>query len=70
MRHTTDGAIVLIDRIVSAARFAPLGRSIALPGVILPLFLIRILKFTAIEVDVLEPLINRTLWRLALPRLR
>lgn len=38
------------------------GRSLALAGVILPLFLIGILKFTQIEIDALKPLIGGTPW--------
>lgn len=38
------------------------GRTIALAGVVLPLFLIGILKFTQIEADALKPLINGTPW--------
>jgi uncharacterized membrane protein YkgB len=38
------------------------GRSLALTGVILPLFLIGILKFTQIEIDALKPLIGGTPW--------
>jgi uncharacterized membrane protein YkgB len=59
---TTDRAIAGIDSLVPAERFAAFGRAVALAGVILPLFLIGILKFTAIEVEVLKPLINGTPW--------
>jgi uncharacterized membrane protein YkgB len=38
------------------------GRAIALAGVVLPLFLIGILKFTAIEIEALKPLISGTPW--------
>jgi reactive chlorine resistance protein C len=38
------------------------GRITALAGVILPLFLIGILKFTAVEIDGLKPLIGGTPW--------
>lgn len=44
------------DRVVAA------GRTIALAGVVLPLFLIGILKFTQIEIDALKPLIGGTPW--------
>jgi reactive chlorine resistance protein C len=55
---TMDRATAMIpaERLVSA------GRAIALAGVTLPLFLIGILKFTAIEIEVLKPLINGTPW--------
>ena len=59
---TTDRAIAGINRLIPGERFAALGRAIALAGVILPLFLIGILKFTAIEVEVLKPLVNGTPW--------
>jgi uncharacterized membrane protein YkgB len=59
---TTDRTIAGIDSIIPAERFAAIGRTIALAGVILPLFLIGILKFTAIEVEVMKPLINGTPW--------
>lgn len=38
------------------------GRTIALAGVILPLFMIGILKFTQIEIDALKPIIGGTPW--------
>ena len=38
------------------------GRVIALTGVVLPLLLIGILKFTQIEIEALKPLINGTPW--------
>jgi uncharacterized membrane protein YkgB len=59
---SADRAIARFGRLVPGERFAALGRAIALAGVILPLFLIGILKFTAIEVEVLKPLINSTPW--------
>ncbi|WP_458098167.1 DUF417 family protein [Roseomonas sp. WA12] len=59
---TVDRAIIGIDKFIPAERFASLGRVVALSGVILPLLLIGILKFTAIEVEVLKPLISGTPW--------
>ncbi|MDJ0390935.1 DUF417 family protein [Roseomonas sp. E05] len=59
---TTDRAIAGVDRLIPGERLAALGRAIALAGVILPLFLIGILKFTAIEAEVLKPLISGTPW--------
>ncbi|WP_426124391.1 DUF417 family protein [Pararhizobium sp. PWRC1-1] len=38
------------------------GRVISLAGVVLPLLLIGILKFTQMEIDALKPLINGTPW--------
>lgn len=38
------------------------GRMIALAGAILPLFLIGILKFTAVEIEGLKPLVSGTPW--------
>jgi reactive chlorine resistance protein C len=48
--------IELPDRLVS------FGRAVALAGVVLPLLLIGILKFTQMEIDALKPLINGTPW--------
>ena len=45
------------------------GAMIALTGVILPLLLIGILKFTAVEIDGLKPLIGGTPWLAWLYRL-
>jgi reactive chlorine resistance protein C len=51
---------------ISAAQWAPVisraGRAVALAGVVLPLLLIGILKFTQIEIDALKPLIAGTPW--------
>jgi uncharacterized membrane protein YkgB len=49
-------AISIADRIL------PIARGTALVGVILPLLLIGILKFTTVEIDGLEPLISGTPW--------
>lgn len=38
------------------------ARTVALAGVVLPLLLIGVLKFTQIEVEALKPLINGTPW--------
>ena len=57
-----DRAILGIDRIVPAATFTKIGRGVALAGVVLPLLLIGLLKFTQIEVDALKPLITNTPW--------
>lgn len=45
-----------------ACQLRRVGRTVALAGAVLPLFLIGILKFTQIEVDALKPLIGGTLW--------
>lgn len=45
-----------------AAPAAAAGRAIALAGVVLPLFMIGILKFTAIEIEALKPVIGGTPW--------
>ncbi|MCJ2128254.1 DUF417 family protein [Methylobacterium sp. E-045] len=39
-----------------------IGRVLALAGVVLPLFMIGILKFTAVEVEALKPVIGGTPW--------
>jgi len=43
-------------------RIREAGRAIALAGVVLPLLLIGTLKFTAIEIEALKPLISGTPW--------
>lgn len=48
------------ERLGVLARSA--GRAIALAGVVLPLLLIGLVKFTQIEVDALKPLIGGTPW--------
>ena len=50
------GASALSRRVVAA------GRSIALAGVVIPLVMIGILKFTQYEIDALKPLIGTTPW--------
>lgn len=51
---------------VGVVQWAPLisraGRALALAGVVLPLLLIGILKFTQVEIDALKPLITGTPW--------
>ena len=49
-------------RVVPAERLMDAGRAVALAGVVLPLAMIVILKFTPIEVDALKPLIGGTPW--------
>lgn len=43
-------------------RVAAAGRVVALAGVVLPLTLIGVLKFTQFEIEALKPLINGTPW--------
>lgn len=61
----SDSAVYRSEPGVPTTTSGPLrriGRGIALAGVVMPLFLIGILKFTAIEVEALKPLINGTPW--------
>ncbi|UIJ73450.1 DUF417 family protein [Aurantimonas sp. HBX-1] len=51
------------DRVQSTnMRIERTGRAIALAGVVIPLLLIGLLKFTAIEVEALKPVIGGTPW--------
>jgi reactive chlorine resistance protein C len=52
----------LLSRTELPDRLLFAGRALALAGVVLPLFLIGILKFTQIEIDALKPLISGTPW--------
>ncbi|TIV98993.1 MAG: DUF417 family protein [Mesorhizobium sp.] len=47
---------------LAAGWLAAAGRAVTLLGVVLPLLLIGILKFTAIEIEALKPLIENTPW--------
>ena len=49
-----------VDRGLDLASAA--GRPVALAGVVLPLALIGLLKFTQVEIDALRPLISNTPW--------
>lgn len=63
MQHITS--VTTEQKIQLAAklpRLERLSRAVALIGVILPLLLIGILKFTQIEIDALKPLISGTPW--------
>ncbi|HEX2526039.1 MAG TPA: DUF417 family protein [Geminicoccus sp.] len=65
MQHlsTTTGQLAgLLDRFAPAGPIKSAGRAVALAGVILPLAMIGILKFTQIEIDALKPLISGTPW--------
>jgi reactive chlorine resistance protein C len=57
-----DRAVTGLDRIAPAPTITKIGRGVALAGVVLPLLLIGLLKFTQIEVDALKPLITNTPW--------
>ncbi|MBD8687729.1 DUF417 family protein [Rhizobium sp. CFBP 13717] len=57
-----DRAILGVDRIIPAGTITKIGRGVALAGVVLPLLLIGVLKYTQIEVDALKPLITNTPW--------
>lgn len=46
----------------TASRVRQAGRAVALAGVIAPLFMIGILKFTQFEIEALKPLISHTPW--------
>jgi uncharacterized membrane protein YkgB len=43
-------------------RVAAVGRTVALAGVVVPLALIGVLKFTQFEIDALKPLVSGTPW--------
>ncbi|TGU42222.1 hypothetical protein EN829_072605, partial [Mesorhizobium sp. M00.F.Ca.ET.186.01.1.1] len=45
---------------LAAGRLAAVGRAVTLLGVVLPLLLIGVLKFTSIEIEALKPLIENT----------
>jgi len=52
-----------IDRLTTVSRrVLDVGRTVALLGVVLPLLLIGVLKFTQYEIDALKPLISGTPW--------
>jgi len=62
--ENTMQTVTRIQAIPVAAipRLAKVSRTIALAGVVLPLLLIGLLKFTQIEVEALKPLISGTPW--------
>jgi reactive chlorine resistance protein C len=60
--HTTSEAAGAFRPIELPGRLVSFGRAVALAGVVLPLLLIGILKFTQMEIDALKPLINGTPW--------
>lgn len=62
MPHITSVTGSQAAVISSISKLAKISRGIALAGVVLPLLLIGLLKFTQIEVKVLVPLISGTPW--------
>ncbi|MBA1275452.1 DUF417 family protein [Stutzerimonas azotifigens] len=48
--------------VAAIPKLAKISRAIALTGVVLPLLLIGLLKFTQVEVEALKPLISGTPW--------
>ncbi|WP_207480938.1 YkgB family protein [Arenibaculum pallidiluteum] len=57
--HRFAGHAVLAGRTPAVLRA---GRAIALAGVVLPLLMIGVLKFTQVEIDALKPLVGGTPW--------
>lgn len=51
-----------LDRILPGHHVARIGHAVAITGVVLPLALIGILKFTAVEIEALKPVISGTPW--------
>lgn len=62
MMRAFDRSLLAMDRLVPGATILKAGRTISLVGVILPLLLIGLLKFTDIEIDALKPVIAYTPW--------
>lgn len=66
MPHSTAlraGTLAAIrEPAVAARKVLAVGRGVALTGVVLPLFMIGILKFTQVEIEALKPLISGTPW--------
>jgi uncharacterized membrane protein YkgB len=60
--HTADATARLPEASALSQRFVAIGRGIALTGVVIPLVMIGILKFTQYEIDALKPLIGATPW--------
>jgi reactive chlorine resistance protein C len=59
---SADQVFLALGRRASTTRIAAIGRGIGLAGVILPLALIGLVKFTQFEVEALRPLITATPW--------
>lgn len=64
-----SSAALAADLDATGYRLANAGRTLALIGIFLPLFMIGILKFTQVEVEALKPLIGGTPWLAPLYRL-
>ncbi|WP_222183255.1 YkgB family protein [Geminicoccus harenae] len=65
MQHRPMAAhrtLALLNRPEHAEHLRSAGRAVALTGIVLPLAMIGILKFTQIEIDALKPLISGTPW--------
>jgi len=60
--HVTDKTALLPGASPLSRRVVAVGRGIALAGVVIPLVMIGILKFTQYEIDALKPLIGATPW--------
>ncbi|QQP93825.1 DUF417 family protein (plasmid) [Skermanella sp. TT6] len=60
--YSAAGVAAFLSRTELPSRLTVTGRGVALAGVVLPLFLIGILKFTQVEIDALKPLIGGTPW--------
>jgi hypothetical protein len=61
-RMPHDRSVSTLNQSKPAERISAAGRAVALAGVVLPLLMIGILKFTQIEVGALKPLIGGTPW--------
>jgi reactive chlorine resistance protein C len=61
-RMPQDRSVSPLNQSNPAERISAAGRAVALAGIVLPLLMIGILKFTQIEVDALKPLIGGTPW--------
>lgn len=61
IRTPTAAAVYMDARPVDRLTLT-VARGISLAGVVLPLLLIGVLKFTQVEIDALKPLINGTPW--------
>ncbi|WP_445571854.1 YkgB family protein [Pseudomonas sp. E102] len=62
MQHITSVTSSQAASISSVPKFQKVSRAIVLSGVVLPLLMIGLLKFTQIEVQALIPLISGTPW--------
>lgn len=60
--HTADQTEPSTQPLARAQRVVALGRLVALAGLVVPLTLIGLLKFTQHEVEALKPLIGATPW--------